>query len=116
MPNHNPTRTNYLCNSIDFNPNTLLNLPHGDDGTIQFAHVDPFPTAFNFPGAFAIEAWVKPSGETLIQSRIIQTPAKNVNGVTNAFMLGLLGDESFYGTDFNGLRIGMIYLVQPPRE
>ncbi len=116
MPNHNPTRTNYLCNSVDFNPNAfLVNLPHGDDGTIEFAHIPVFPTAFNFSGAFAIEAWVKPSVETLIQSRIIQTPEFGVNNVTNPFMLGLLGDDGFYETCNNALRIGMSTGGSTPR-
>ncbi len=112
MPNHNPTRTNYLSNSVDFNPNALLvNLPYGADNTIEFAHIPVFPTSFNFSGAFAIEAWVKPSGETLIRSRIVQTPEVGTNGVTTAFMLGLLGDETFYDTNHNALRIGMSVFV-----
>ncbi len=111
MPNHNPTIHNYLCNSIEFNKTTpdlsITTLPHGSDATVEFAHIPIFPTNLNFSGVFAIHAWIKPHAGASIHARIIQTPARGVNGVTNAFMFGLLGDDTFYGTVNNALRIGM---------
>ncbi len=108
MPNHNPTIHNYLCNSVQFNSGlSVTEHPHGADNMVEFAHIPVFPTAFNFPGDFAIHAWVKIDGTSSICTRIIQTPAKGVNGVTHAFMLGLLGDDTFFTTPHNALRVGM---------
>lgn len=111
MPNPNPTIHNYLNESIEFNktsPNlSITTLPHGVDPTVEYAHIPVFPTAFNFSGDFAIHAWINASASCSIHSRIIQTPKIDTEGVTDAFMFGLLGDDTFYGTVNNALRIGM---------
>lgn len=108
MPNHNPTIHNYLCNSVEFNSGLdITEVPHRADTSVEFAHIDPFPTELNFSGDFAIHAWVKIDATSSLHTRIIQTPEKGVNGVTHAFMLGLLGDGEFYDTVHNSLRIGM---------
>ncbi len=108
MPNVNPTNHNYLCNSIDFNSSLIISsLPHGVDPTAEFAHIPVFPTELNFSGEFAIHAWINASASCSMHSRIIQTPAFGENEVTNAFMLGLLGDDTFYSGSNNALRIGM---------
>ncbi len=113
MPNHNPTRTNYLCNSVDFNSGVTLSLPEGANASIEFARIPIFPTVFDFTESFTIEAWVKPSGEALIRSRIVQTKEKeSFPGLNRGFMLGLLGDETFYGTDHNALRVGISTRVE----
>ena len=106
MPTTNPTIHNFLDNSINFNSTESITLPHGTSSTIQFAH-RTFPTKFNF-SAFAVHAWIKPSATASIRSRVIQTNARLTGGVTNAFMVGLLGDFDYFdrGT-INALRIGM---------
>lgn len=107
MPTTNPTIHNWIDNSISFNSTETITLPQGVDTTVQFAHRTTFPTAFNF-SAFAVHAWIKPSATTSIRSRVIQTNARTVGGVTNAFMVGLLGDTTFFGgTAHNALRVGM---------
>ncbi len=111
MPNPNPTIHNYLNESIEFNKTSpdlsITTLPHGTDNTVEYAHVPTFPTALNSISEYAIHAWIKADATCSIHSRIIQTPKKGTEGVTNAFMFGLLGDDAFYGTVNNALRLGM---------
>ncbi len=111
MPNPNPTIHNYLNESIEFNKTTpnlsITAVPHGADATVEFAHIPTFPIDFNFSGSFAIHAWIKADATCSIHSRIINTPAWGVEEVTNAFAFGLLGNDTFYGTANNALRIGM---------
>ncbi len=107
MPNHNPTLHNYLCNSVSFLPGKdATTVPFGPDPDTEFAHIDPFPSTFDLSPPFAIHAWVRWNKFSSIRSRIISTPAKGA-GITTAFTLGLFGDEVFYGTTTNALRVGM---------
>lgn len=99
---------NHTINSVSFNSSlSITSVPHGVDTGAEFAHIPVFPTAFNFSGTFAIQVWVKFSATASIRSRIIATNARTVGGVTNAFTLSLLGDETFFGTSNNALRVGM---------
>lgn len=107
MPNHNPTVHNYLCSSVCFVPDVAADtVPFGPDPVTPFAHIDPFPSTFDLSPPFAIHAWVRWQKFASIRSRIISTPAKGA-GVTTAFTLGLFGDDVFYGTTRNALRVGM---------